>query len=242
MKITYIYHSCFLVELEENILLFDWFKGDLPKLNSNKQIYVFSSHKHHDHFDMKIFEQLKDYPKVHYVFSKDIRLGPNYLQRNGVENSVKEEITFVGKNREYELGEDKYRIQIKTLTSTDAGVAFVINCEGKNIYHAGDLNWWSWPGEEFEEENRMELAYTEEINKLMDTHLDVAFVVLDPRQEERYWWGFDYFMNVVGAETVFPMHCWGRYDIIRMLEQETRTAKYRNYIVSIEEENQVFTL
>ncbi len=34
--------------------------------------------------------------------------------------------------------------EIRTLRSTDEGVAFVVHYAGKTIYHAGDLNWWHW--------------------------------------------------------------------------------------------------
>ena len=38
-------------------------------------------------------------------------------------------------------------MKIKTLESSDIGVAFLIEIEGKVIYHAGDLNWWHWDGD-----------------------------------------------------------------------------------------------
>ena len=36
---------------------------------------------------------------------------------------------------------------IRALPSTDEGVAFDIDYQGRRIYHAGDLNWWAWSGE-----------------------------------------------------------------------------------------------
>lgn len=36
MKITYIHHSSFLVETEENYFLFDYFEGKLPQLKEDK--------------------------------------------------------------------------------------------------------------------------------------------------------------------------------------------------------------
>ncbi|WP_176762333.1 hypothetical protein [Eubacterium oxidoreducens] len=56
MKIIYLMHSCFLVELENSYLLFDYFDGSrqdfyqtpitLPQLQFNKDLYVFCSHFH----------------------------------------------------------------------------------------------------------------------------------------------------------------------------------------------------
>lgn len=42
---------------------------------------------------------------------------------------------------------------VKTLFSTDEGVAFLLRCSEGTIYHAGDLNDWVWNGEP-DEENR----------------------------------------------------------------------------------------
>ena len=41
MKITHICHSCFLVELSHTLLLFDYFQGPLPVLDSEKALFVF---------------------------------------------------------------------------------------------------------------------------------------------------------------------------------------------------------
>ena len=40
MKITYIHHSSFSVELDNAILLFDYFKGNLPSFDKNKKLLV----------------------------------------------------------------------------------------------------------------------------------------------------------------------------------------------------------
>lgn len=37
---------------------------------------------------------------------------------------------------------------VETLPSTDEGVAWFVTAEGKFIFHAGDLNWWHWEGED----------------------------------------------------------------------------------------------
>ena len=72
MKITYLDHSGFAVEYQKYVLIFDWYKGKLPEFDSEKEIYVFSSHSHYDHFDRKIFELENIYSNVRYVLSADI--------------------------------------------------------------------------------------------------------------------------------------------------------------------------
>ena len=47
MKVTFIYHSAFLVELERCSLLFDWYGGDLPKIDFSiwdGQVLVYLGH------------------------------------------------------------------------------------------------------------------------------------------------------------------------------------------------------
>ena len=64
MQVIFIHHSCFLVEVDEKVLIFDWFAGDrvngytfrgqIPEYEPDTPVYVFASHKHRDHFDMDV--------------------------------------------------------------------------------------------------------------------------------------------------------------------------------------------
>lgn len=44
MKVTFIYHSSYFVELDHCCLLFDYYQGDIPQVG--KPLYVFASHSH----------------------------------------------------------------------------------------------------------------------------------------------------------------------------------------------------
>lgn len=189
MKITYLDHSGFAVEYKKYVLIFDWYKGKLPEFDSEKEIYVFSSHSHYDHFDRKIFELENIYPNVRYVLSADI-----------TEKPVPSKVWFVIADKEYRIG----NLKVQTLHSTDAGVAFLVYVDDRIIYHAGDLNWWHWEEESEYYNEQMRMDYQKEIHKLKNIRIDVAFVPLDPRQEEQYYWGLDYFMKHTDTELVFP--------------------------------------
>jgi hypothetical protein len=195
MKVTFIYHSGYLVELEEHVLLFDYYQGELPAIDPTKKLYVFASHRHHDHFDMQIFELFRDFPDVTYVLSKDIWKKPGMHH-----------VTFMKPGQKERVGD----CEIHTLKSTDEGVAFLVKCEGKYIYHAGDLNWWHW-NEESDNYNRvMKEKYQKEIDTLAELldgqKADVAFVPLDARLGDAYGLGMQYFLETVAAKYVFPMH------------------------------------
>lgn len=237
-KVTYLYHSGFMVELEKSILLFDYFRIPLPQLDEEKDIYVFASHKHGDHFDLKIFELAKSYKKVQYFLGSDVKLSDNYLMRNGIGIEIKEKIIHIGKNKEMQLE----NLKIKTLRSTDAGVAFLVNIEEKSIYHAGDLNWWHWSGETDAYNQNMKMAFCKEIDSIEGTHFDIAFVPLDPRQEEAYDYGMNYFLEKVQCDKVFPMHMWESYEWIETYKNSETGSPYASLIVTITEEMETWNI
>lgn len=208
MKITFIYHSSFAVELENCVLVFDYYgEGQLPTIPENKKIYFLNSHAHPDHFKREILELKSEYPTAEYILSRDIRFR---------EEERKPWIHSVRANMEYEIGQ----LKVRTLKSTDVGVAFVVETEGKRIYHAGDLNWWHWTGESKYWNNNMAGNYKNAINQIKGEHFDVAFVPVDPRLGTSYSLGIRYFLENTHVDAVFPMHCWGQYEVCRKLQKE----------------------
>lgn len=238
MKITYIYHSGFAVELNTCVLLFDYYMGELPQWEKDKPIYVFASHKHRDHFSLKVFDLIGQYENVHFFLGTDIKLSEKYLERKQIPVSVRNRITNAGKNKK--LLFDK--IEIQTLRSTDAGVAFIVRAEGKCIYHAGDLNWWHWEGEPFPFNENMEKNYKKEIDSIKGMHFDAAFVPLDPRLEAAFGLGMDYFLENTEADHVFPMHMWEEYGYIAKYKQTAIGNRYRDRIMEIRETGQEYEL
>lgn len=233
MKITYIHHSSFCVELENSILLFDYFKGELPKFDTNKKLYVFASHFHEDHFNKCIFDIQNVHPDVTYILSKDIkRHRSKYIK--AAKNSV-----ILNFNENISIDDMK----IKTLESSDIGVAFLIKIEGKVIYHAGDLNWWHWEGENSDEENKYaENKFKDGIDKIKDLDIDLAFVPLDPRQGDFYYLGFNYFMENTNTKVAFPMHMWGDFSLCKTFKSSEYAKDYKDRVIEISKDNQVFDI
>lgn len=248
MTITFVHHSCFVVEMESRTLIFDYFEdgkvngyhftGTLPKIDQRKPIYVFASHSHQDHFDLAVLNWEKEYQKIHYIFSKDIRLTGRYLERNGISAGIREKITFVQPCKKYKIGD----MEIETLRSTDAGVAFLVRADGKCIYHAGDLNLWKWDGAGDLVNGKEARAYRHEINKLAKDKIDAAFVLLDSRQKQYATEGLMYFMEHVDAKAVFPMHMWQDYSYIAALKSKISNVSFANRLMDISGENETFEL
>lgn len=214
-EITYICHSGFLAETKECYYLFDYYMGKLPPLIPEKPILVFASHSHRDHYNPEIFTKLKTLgmEDITAVLSKDISerkypVGVNILK-----------VTF---HQTYDL---PCGATLKTLQSTDAGVAFLLQCKEGILYHAGDLNDWAW-AEETEQYNRqMTGSYRHEIDLLQrdllqGSKVNVAFLPLDPRQEKDYAKGILYFLKKIKVMYVYPMHYWGKSEIIQKFLQE----------------------
>ena len=132
---------------------------------------------------------------------------------------------LVAPGQEYSLG---HGCRLTTFQSTDLGVAFLIEDQGKLLYHSGDLNDWVWEGEPDTWNRDMTAAYRREIDLLAQTlgsrPIDIAFVVLDPRQEADYARGMVYFSQHICAKTVYPMHFWDDPAII-----ETFLREYPQY-------------
>ena len=224
MRITYIHHSSFLVELKQLSLLFDYFQGDV-KLPEGKPAVIFASHRHGDHFSPVIFDFAKERQDVYYVLSDDI-------WENRTPSGLRERILFAGPGQEFSLPWLS-GISVRTFKSTDEGVAFLIRSPEGVIYHAGDLNNWQWEGEPKDWNRNMEVNYRRQLEAMKNEKIDVAFVPLDPRQGKDFYRGMDDFMKMVGAARVFPMHCWDDFTVISRLKAMEESKDYRDRIMEI---------
>ncbi len=249
MIITYLAHSGFLAESNTAYLLFDYFEGTIPVLNTNKPLFVFVSHRHKDHMNPEIFELKEKYPLTEYFLSYDIRIRDSHNKKWKIKESYKNSVHSVAAGQKYEypysytgenhlnISDVDYMLKVSALKSTDAGVAFLVECDGRMIYHAGDLNWWVWPGDSKQEYNNMTARFKKEIDSLIGKRIDIAFLPLDPRQEEYYCLGFDYVLQKVKPDIVFPMHMWDEYDIIGRYKNNIKSR-----IMKIEYRGQVFNV
>lgn len=227
MKITYIHHSAFLAETDSAALLFDYFQGTVPEIASDKPLYVFASHIHPDHFSKKIFDLAKEHANIRYILSFDIR-------KKHVPEDLRERTVFMDPGETYR---DEI-LSIETFKSTDEGVAFWVTVDGKDIYHAGDLNHWYWDGEDEQWNTEMTAAYRAEVAKMSGRTADIAFLPLDPRLESYFYLGIDDFMKAADAKLIFPMHFWGEYGIADRLAGLSCAKEYKDRIVHIKEEGE----
>ena len=216
MKVIYLDHSGILVELKDYYCIFDYYKGELQPLDKEKDVIVFCSHSHNDHYNPLIFDLLdKSGMCYQAVLANDIS-DENRLSK--IKHS------FVKPDECYQF---VGRIQVETLLSNDSGVAFIVSTDEGMIYHGGDLNDWYWEGEPEEENRELRTIYHTEIGKIKGRHFDVAFVPLDPRLEAHYADGLLYFLENVDCDAVFPIHYWGEPAVIQRFITEYPQYQYR---------------
>lgn len=218
MQVTYLYNSGFLVELDEHLLLFDYYKGTIPTLNPNKPLYIFVSHFHQDHYNPEIYN-IK-HPHITYIIDRKIK-------NQGIK---------VHPNKTYDI-DDLY---LQTLLSTDEGVAFVVKVENKYLYHAGDLHWWHWVGEPENDNKYQAGTFKKEISKIKNINFDLMMIPLDPRLEETGWWGMAYILKNIAAKHVLPMHF--TEDPQAMLKYLENEPLNQYDIIKIKQEGEIFYL
>lgn len=240
IEVTYIEHSGFLLDTGDAYFLFDYYKGRIPEMDKNKPVTVFVSHKHHDHFNPVVFGLADIYQEILFIIAKGVpykNLAIKFSKRfaeNGyignilpVKKDISETVT---------LSNGKELI-VTTLRSTDEGVAFLLDYNGKRYYHAGDLNLWVWDSADEEESKSMESRYLAEMEKIKGIDIDIAFLPLDPRLGNSAFRGPEIFLSNAHCRHFFPMHCWEEYGIIdRFLE---KYPYYKDITVKIKPGNTI---
>lgn len=222
ITVEYIFHSGFSIDTKDYFFVFDYFKGDI-KL-PDKPVIVFVSHGHPDHFDEEIFKWAIFHKDITYILSDDITVNPSDSIRL---MSPYEQINYPN-------------LKIKTFASTDLGVSFLIETQELNIFFAGDLNWWHWKGDPDEENIQMEKDFKYEIGKLTSENIDIAFFPVDPRQDEDYYLGGEYFIEKMKPQFFFPMHFGDNYEVIDKFIDKMKNSDTQ--IIKISHRNESFTI
>ena len=99
----------------------------------------------------------------------------------------KDRIRLVKAGERFCLNISEESLIVETFHSTDEGVAFLPPAKESEIYHAGDLNNWWWEGEDMAWNRNMAASYKQEMKKLSGRTADLAFIPVDPRQEQWFY-------------------------------------------------------
>ena len=207
MKLHYIYHSGFAIELEGITIIIDFYKDSSETernrgivhdylLERSGKLYVLATHFHPDHFNREILEWKKIRPDIHYIFSKDI------LKHR---RAKAEDAVYIQKGDTYE----DESIRIDAFGSTDVGSSFLLHSQNWTIFHAGDLNNWHWSEESTEEEIRKANGdFLSEVKYLKEKVLNINLVLfpVDRRMGKDYMKGAKQFIEQIKTTIFVPMH------------------------------------
>ena len=224
MTITYINHSGFFVELDQVCLLFDYWQGSLPEPIPGKTLLVFASHSHMDHYNPAIFAYAAQWEQAKVILGNDIRLSARRKEELQITD---EDFLRLGPGRDVTV----WGVRIRTLRSTDKGVAYLVTAEDRNIYHAGDLNWWVWEADPEPAKAVMTENFFAEVEKLKGIPIDAAFLTLDARQQSTADWGFDYYLQNLDIKKAVPMHSFGKYETQMDFAVSPKAQPYREKIL-----------
>lgn len=212
MDVTFLGHSGFLVELPSAVLLFDWTEGELPALAPGVPLLVFASHAHEDHFSPRVFALDDGSREIRFLLGRDIRLTPRHRERWGVSAEVEAKCLRLGGN---ETAGPLPGVRVETLPSTDEGVAFLVTADSRTVFHAGDLNWWHWEGEDPAWNRDMAADFLRYTEPLRGRRIDLAMLPLDPRLGEDGFRGPRTFLETADILHFLPMHQWGDFGFTR---------------------------
>jgi L-ascorbate metabolism protein UlaG (beta-lactamase superfamily) len=135
----YFYNSGWLLETDQHILVFDFIphassnislaglKKQIIQNKNNKEVLVFISHSHQDHYNDSIFNLASDI-KVTFLLGWNPDKKPLAKDLHIIVSGD----SLVSKN-----------YTVYTHSSTDEGSGFLVNINGLTIYHAGDHALWS---------------------------------------------------------------------------------------------------
>ncbi|MFW5782414.1 MAG: MBL fold metallo-hydrolase [Candidatus Muiribacteriaceae bacterium] len=199
LKITYIYHNCFVISDNKLNLIFDHpdtefmtssaLKALSEAICKGENIYFFS-HSHHDHFNHDICRNHT------CIMSKDI---PD----TGIDDD--DHIKWLAPGDTHRINSDL--IIQEVIQSNDQGVAFLLEWHGRTIYFGGDLAEWDWNDLTPEESEQFIDYFRNIIDRLSEKDIDIAFTNADNRLDNLS--GFAKFYNTVKPGILVPMHFFG---------------------------------
>lgn len=232
-QVVHLGHSGWLVRTSQHVLVFDyWTAGrppDEPALVNGfidpaelagRDVHVFASHSHRDHFDPAIFSWREALPGVHYVLGFPPQDPP-------VPCDVLE-------GRQTRAFGD---LEVTAIRANDSGVGFLVRADGVTIFHAGD---------HANRQREVTADFAAEFDFLAEKRIpvDLAFLPVsgcgfgDP---EAVRLGVEHALRRLQPKAFFPMHalhgeerlaqfvtgCGDRFPGVAMQAAESRGDLYR---------------
>ena len=237
VQITHLYHSGFIIEYDNRVLIFDYYPAqDLEpnsiqngyietKYFSTKQVIVFISHEHKDHFYKDAINWKSSIQNIHYFVSKEVAAKDNRYQSSDYVTIVDHDDQILHKD-----------LRIKTIRSTDSGVAFLVQAPELTLYHSGDHASWNWRNDADANDQFVQSL----LSKLGNIRIDVGMHVFDQRLSKAGSGGFFHFIHAFKPVVAIPMHAKGKYFGNLALSEMAKEWGYEDYIWKINSPGEVY--
>lgn len=206
MQISYVFHSCFVVETDSVIIVYDYWMdgGDADLLHrlslSDKSVYFVVSHFHMDHFNAVIF----NVSNAVFLLSYDV------VKRNVIPDGITYHVLRPG-----HVFKD-HCLEVHAFRSTDIGVCTLLLLpHDDSVFHAGDCNnWYFNEGQSLlkvtpEYMDKLFLSVLRDIRKVVSGVGHVMFPI-DPRLGPEFLRGVVQWLDTIQTECLYPMHFWDK--------------------------------
>lgn len=219
MKVKYVFHSCFVVEDEQVVVVYDYWQdnaeGDLHRMiaGTHKQVYFVVSHFHDDHYNEEIlhWHDLGSGP-----YQPRVIVSYDTARRRHIPSSLTAAVLrpmACGRVEAHPLYTDEL-ITIRAFPSTDVGMSTVtVLSDGTTLYHAGDNNnWYFEPGDERVKvtPHDMECRYLSAVRMVAEEYpaIDHVMFPLDPHLGSQTLRGARQWLQQISTRNFYPMHYW----------------------------------
>ena len=222
--IWYLGHSGWAVKTRNHFLIFDYYEDtarpDDPRLINGRinpteiydqNVYVFTSHRHADHFDKTILEWEHAVPYIRYIFGWEALDNPNYI--------------YMGPKKKIELD----GMKIACFHSPEAGEIegnFLVEVDGVVIYHSGD---YSRGHDVFKKDMQALAAAAKEI--------DLFFMLAGNKMDNEEAL---YTLQTVEPKYMFPMHAGGNEYVYKEFGEFVKGNKVKSKIICAENRGDKF--
>jgi L-ascorbate metabolism protein UlaG (beta-lactamase superfamily) len=217
----HLFHSGFALRTASRFLIFDYWPGPGrvvtegglaagfidPAQLRGRNVMVFVSHEHHDHWYRDAIDWADDLKQIRFVVSEEVARAD--------ERYAGSRVTVVGPDESVEVA----GVRVRTLRSTDSGVAFLVTIDGLTLYHSGDHAAWTW---QYDADVEREFV-TELLKPLEGEEIDIAMHVCDSRFAGSGWGGIIAFAETYRPKLLVPMHLKGKYDALSRIEPVFRS-------------------
>ncbi len=239
LTLYYLFHSCFCAATSNLLMVFDYPSSEvlglkrhlvnsvLAEVSEGREVIVFFSHSHGDHYGKEFAEALSHAAEIVAVASEDvIEKDGAFLER------VCTSIIAARPHATYRLR----HVVVETLRSTDLGVAYIVRVGQTVLYHSGDLARWVWPDFPDELKAAIDSLFRRELERLAKHRVDVAMAVAEPRLPG--WGGLDLLLENVKPRFLVPAHLWGKADLSALLAEQFQSKYPYTQIVTYSREGE----